>query len=651
MSHRILMGLSLLVVVLVGCSFPDRLTAPVATSVPAAATPSTPAAQPTEVVITLPLNVPRVDWQRCPNTEGLNAVLQCGQVNVPLDYAHPDGETLAIHFIRRPAGASGASNGTILLNPGGPGESGIAWMLRSNGGWRLSEALGISDFDLVSFDPRGTGASGGLFCQSDAEIDRYRYPDTTPDTPAEVAFLAEARHAFARQCRETYGDTLQHYSTVNTARDMDMIRRALRVEQISYIGFSYGTFVGGVYAHVFPDRVRAMVLDAALQPVGDTIEQRSTTQLGGFGSAMKNWITWCETPANQCAFEAADVGARWDALWEQFDATPVTSADGRVANQATIADATTRARSSAALWPMLGTMLVAAENGDTTALWRLVDSFDHRSSTGHYDAAKSAFPVTLCASGIVADPAADPAGLLVTLKTLSPHFTKDLTAEQLAEPDDCQTLLPNAPISPVSNRANAPVLVIGTENDPATPMRWAEQMTEDLGPNARLIRYSGEGHTVLGTASCVDTVARRLLRDAEIPDAGVVCAPDPDLPEPSWWQMLPLPGDSIATFDASAIAEITGIQRRAGYGTGYLYTGSTAEGVAAVTAALSAAGFDQPIEFFDYEGAQSAWYSDGAVSFTIVVAGSDGITATDELGLARVVPPGQGLVYFLFLPQ
>ncbi len=175
--------------------------------------------------------------------------------------------------------------------------------------------MGLDDFDIVGFDPRGVDRSGGISCVSDEVQDKYLYVDPTPDDAAEAQLYDEAKTAIPDACRQKYGDDLVHYSTANTARDMDEIRKALGDEQITFLGISYGTYLGAVYATMFPDQVRAMVLDSAYEPTGDTIEQQYITQLVGFEGAFDNWAAWCAGD-EACPFKAADaaaVGARWDA--------------------------------------------------------------------------------------------------------------------------------------------------------------------------------------------------------------------------------------------------------------------------------------------------------------------------------------------------
>ena len=186
-------------------------------------------------------------------------------------------------------------------------------------------------FDIVGFDPRGVDRSAGIDCIDDQAIDALLYADDTPDDAAEAAASVAQQKMFGDACRQVYGDTLRHYSTENTARDMDMIRAALGDEQLSYIGVSYGTYLGGVYATLFPERVRAMVLDSAYEPTGDSEYDQWVTQLAGFEQAFANWAAWCEE-GTECAFTDVDVGARWDRLIASLEANPVKSDSGRPVN-------------------------------------------------------------------------------------------------------------------------------------------------------------------------------------------------------------------------------------------------------------------------------------------------------------------------------
>jgi pimeloyl-ACP methyl ester carboxylesterase len=482
-----------------------------------------------DAVRTEALEIRPLEWQPCDDVVVTESGFECGTVTVPLDYANPNGATIDIAVIRYKAREQ--RQGAILYNPGGPGGSGfnmVAWM-----GTYYVDELGLKAFDFVGFDPRGVERSNGLKCQSDAEIDKYQFTDASPDTPEEESFYTNAYEAFVDACIAKYGETLNHYSTANTARDMDVIRVAMGDAQISYLGVSYGTYLGAVYANLFPERVRAMVLDSAFEPNGDTIEEQYTTQLGGFERAMNNWISWCESDAT-CAFHAADVGARWDALYQQYDESSVTATDGRVTYQSVILRATKAALYTESSWRQLAQALADAEKRNVVRVWKLVDGYYERDEDGVYTSIVHAFEIIHCASGFDYKEVPDPDALFAKIKMIAPRMSVDMRIEELQyDPSDsrCSGLMLAQTPASTEYAGDAPILVIGGENDPATPMRWSEKMHDRMGPSAVLLRYTGEGHGQVLSADCVNRAAANTLVALELPANNMVCRPDG---EPSW---------------------------------------------------------------------------------------------------------------------
>jgi pimeloyl-ACP methyl ester carboxylesterase len=482
-----------------------------------------------DAVRTEALEIRPLEWQPCDDVVVTESGFECGTVTVPLDYSNPKGTTIDIAVIRYKAREQ--RQGAILYNPGGPGGSGfnmVAWM-----GTYYVDELGLQAFDFVGFDPRGVERSNGLKCQSDAEIDKYQFTDASPDTPEEESFYTNAYEAFVDACIAKYGETLNHYSTANTARDMDVIRVAMGDAQISYLGVSYGTYLGAVYANLFPERVRAMVLDSAFEPNGDTIEEQYTTQLGGFERAMNNWIAWCESDAT-CAFHAADVGARWDALYQQYDESSVTATDGRVTYQSVILRATKAALYTESSWRQLAQALADAEKRNVVRVWKLVDGYYERDEDGVYTSIVHAFEIIHCASGFDYKEVPDPDALFAKIKMIAPRMSVDMRIEELQyDPSDsrCSGLMLAQTPASTEYAGDAPILVIGGENDPATPMRWSEKMHDRMGPSAVLLRYTGEGHGQVLSADCVNRAAANTLVALELPANNMVCRPDG---EPSW---------------------------------------------------------------------------------------------------------------------
>ncbi len=540
---------------------------------------------------TPPAPAPALTWGAC--EEGTPDGFECATLPVPLDYAHPELATVPLALIRLPAQANRV--GAILLNPGGPGGSGFDFA--ANAAEAIDQEFGLDRrFDIVGFDPRGVQRSGAIDCVDDATIDATVYLDDTPDTPAEQQALANVDPQFAAACHAHYDDTLRFYSTTNTARDMDEIRRALGDEQISYIGVSYGTYLGGIYARLFPERVRAMVLDGAFEPSGDSEFDQWATQPIGFEHAFGNWAAWCQQNTD-CEFTAPDVGARWDALQAQLDATPLTADDGREVNQVVLDAATTAAMYSKSTWAALGAALADAERGDGNALLALADSENGRNPDGTYDSLYQSFPVIGCASGFGTPYPADPEAMLAQIKAAAPRFARNMTVNDFH--DNCSYLF-NGPqkVYAPSFSGTAPILVVGGVNDPATPIRWAEELTAELGRSATMVTYTGEGHGAILDSTCVDGVESATIRELSLPPAGTTCAPDPDVPRPAYWDQLPVPDGVGAPIDDPGLDAALGLSPSQAYSGAWALTGDAATVAAAYKDALPALGLQtfDPVE-------------------------------------------------------
>ncbi|HAP77557.1 MAG TPA: hypothetical protein DCR14_15935, partial [Acidimicrobiaceae bacterium] len=504
-----------------------------------------------------------IEWGECDDeaAEG-NPDLECATLTVPLDYADPEGDTIDVVMVRQPA--LRRREGAVLFNPGGPGGSGFDPIAYS--GDYIQESLGLEAFDIVGFDPRGVDRSGGIRCLDDDYIDETLYLDWTPDTPEEERLLEEDETAFDDGCRERYGDTLRHYSTANTARDMDMIRAGLGDDQMSFLGISYGTYLGGVYATLFPERVRAMVLDAAYEPNGDSVEEQYLTQVVGFEEAFNNWAAWCEENTD-CAFHADDVPARWDALFQDLDDNERAGSDGRIAHQAVMDTATSAALYSESEWPVLAQALADAEAGDPDGLFSLADSYRGRNADGTFNTLFQSIGVILCASGIEDEPIPDPEAFLEELQEKAPRAARDVVLEDLEDSgNNCDGLMDDQPVVELDYSGDGPILVVGGLNDPATPFRWSEEMTDALGPNARLLTFTGEGHGQLLTSTCVTDYEAQLLADLELPDEGTVCDPDPKVEKPAWWDSQPVPPGVGPVESLPAVGNALGLSDTVGFG-------------------------------------------------------------------------------------
>ena len=593
-----------------------------------------------------------IDWGTCTDEKATDAALECATMTVPLDYDHPDGKSIDIALVRTPA--TKGRQGAVLFNPGGPGASGFD-PIAVNGTY-IQSKLGLEHFDIIGFDPRGVDRSGGLACVDATFQDAHLYLDDTPDTPAEQKLLDESDTAFEDACVAKYSDTLKFYSTANTARDMDRIRAGLGDQQLSYLGISYGTYLGAVYATLFPDHVRAMVLDSAYEPNGDTVEQQYLTQLVGFEGAFGDWAAWCTKQA-ACQFKAADVGARWDTLRQHLDDRPLKSTDGREINQATLKRATVAELYSKDQWPVLGQALLAAESGDGSKILSIADEYNGRHPGGTFDSMFQASGVIRCASGINTQPAPDPKALLTELQTKAPRFSKGITLKDLApadgDVDGCGRLTGAIEAVKVNYSAKGPIVVIGGTKDPATPIRWAKEMTAEMGASARMVTFTGEGHGQLLVSRCVTKIEGVVLADLTAPAVGTVCDPDPVIARPSWFGNLKFPAEVSEVVSLPAVSATLGVGETIGYSEIRTTSLAVKDAAAAIGKSLNGAGFKtagtQDLGLTDV--LDTGYLAPNGDLLIVVVLGPKAFDTKDLASLKPEVPAGKTIVLYAYVPQ
>jgi pimeloyl-ACP methyl ester carboxylesterase len=586
-------------------------------------------------------------WAACTDEAATDASLRCATLEVPLDHSDPASDTIELALVKVPA--TGKREGAVLFNPGGPGGSGFDPIAAS--GAVIQQQLGIDRFDLIGFDPRGVDRSNGIRCVDDTFVASHLYLDDTPDTPEEQRLLDESDQGFVDGCKKAYGDTLRVYSTEATARDMDAIRAALGDEQISFLGISYGTYLGAVYATLFPERVRAMVLDSAYEPNGDSTDQQYLTQVVGFEGAFDDWAAWCGNNAD-CPFSAGDVGARWDALLASLDDAPL-SVDGRTVNQSTMYTATGAALYSDADWPVLADALAKAEQGDGAGLLSLADAYQGRNADGTFDTLFQSIDIIECASGIEQQPVADPEALLAKIRQQAPRFGADTTLDDLTNPTGlCADLMPSQTAVELRYSGDGPIVVIGGLNDPATPIRWAKEMTAALGPNARMVTYTGEGHGQLLTSACVTKLEGALLADLELPDTGTTCEPDPVVSQPDWWSDLPTVADQ-QPLELPAVKAALGLSDTLGYGETWVTSLDGAAADEAWSNALDAAGFDDlGTQDIGIDGVTDHAFLAPNGDLLLLLSMDPTAFDTDDLTSAKSsVPAGKSVVLLAYVPQ
>ena len=437
----------------------------------------------------------------------------CGKLSVPLDYAKPAGTQVTLFVVKVHSNKRNSADrvGSLLVNPGGPGASGV----------NLAAGLvnGLSDdifdhFDLIGFDPRGVGLSTPLTCISDREKDQLAALDPDVRTPAGRAVAKATSARVAKGCVAKYGASLGHYNTEESAHDMDEIRSALGEDKLNYLGFSYGTRLGAAYAHQFPKTVRAAVLDGAVDPVSDeaTIIEG---QAKAFEDAFSQFAADCQRRAACAALGSPRPAVM--ALVKAANRNPIPSqrtGETRKATGGIVTLAVVAALYDSSQWPALGAALIAGRNGDSEKLFALADQYNERDlQTGHYSNLQDANLAVNCN-----DTALRPTDNLVAAKAVDwiskyPLFGPNAAASLYA----CQGWPQSGHVLPPASAPGAPpILVIGTVHDPATPYAAAGVLAKALGSGV-VLSWDGEGHTAYPKTKCVRAKVDTYLITAKIP--------------------------------------------------------------------------------------------------------------------------------------
>jgi pimeloyl-ACP methyl ester carboxylesterase len=480
-----------------------------ATTAPASSAPATPNPNPDTGTLT---------WSSCPGVAAEMAGLECATLVVPVDHSAPDGETLDIAVARAATADDDLRIGSLVFNPGGPGGSGIEFL--ANVAAVIPPEI-TERFDLVSFDPRGVGASTAIDCEVDFDDDVSLL--APGDDAGWEALVADAESRVDTCTPESLA--LEPYvGTNNTARDLDALRDALGDEQLSYVGFSYGTRLGATYAELFPDRVRALVLDGAVKPTDDGA-LIGLEQGPGFDAALESFAAACDADAD-CAL--TDVGPTLEVyagLVEEISTVgdfPTDDGD-RVLTPGELTLGVAAALYSTQLWPVLADALFLAETQqDGSLLQVLADTYLGRQPDGTYDNSQISGLVINCAD----DPSRPPSDEVRTQAELSAQASVYFGDFLRASTGCIGTADPIDPIAIGPAEGAAPILVIGTTGDPATPYQWSVEMAELLSSGV-LYTVEADGHTAFLSVPCVDEVVIDYLVDLEPPDENSGCAAEP----------------------------------------------------------------------------------------------------------------------------
>ena len=531
--------LSASLVVVAGCSSPapapprstgsgsDAASSAAAATASASASAGT-AATSAPVLEPLPAAIP-ADLQRYYSQKltwtsaGCDAGFQCATMKVPLDYANPGSgsDDISLAVVRRTSSGQGSQHlGSLLVNPGGPGGSAIDYAEYAATSF---PAVIRNAYDIVGMDPRGVNRSTPVTCLTNQQMDTFSATDTTPDSQTEINTLVAADKTFAQGCKQRSGDLLGHVSTVEAAKDMDVLRALLGDARLNYLGKSYGTFLGATYAGLFPSRVGHLVLDGAMNPSLDAL-QLDSQQAGGFETAFNAFAADC-VKQNSCPLGSTtqQAGTKLDALFASWDKHPLsTDSPSRTLDEALGTTGVISAMYDQGEWPTLRAALNQAVAGNGSGLLALSDEYYERSASGQYQNLMAANAAVNCLD--LAPAATTPQEVeqqLPTYRKASPHFGTTLAWSGLS----CASwpFKPTGEPHTIPAKGAAPILVVGTTRDPATPYAWAKALAAQLN-SGTLLSFNGDGHTAYERgSSCVDSDVNTYLLTGRTPAKGTMC--------------------------------------------------------------------------------------------------------------------------------
>ncbi|WP_369261902.1 alpha/beta hydrolase [Streptomyces sp. R35] len=480
------------------------------------------------------LTAQKLNWKECPapseSEGGGNAPSplpggtewQCATLKAPLDWAEPKGHTIGLALIRaKSSGDPSKRIGSLLFNFGGPGGSGVTTLPAFGEDYATLRTR----YDLVSFDPRGVGRSAGVKCEDDSQLDKYFQQDATPDNTAEQQRLLTNTKTFNAACEKHSGKALPHVRTIDAARDMDLMRQVLGDDKLHYFGISYGTELGGVYAHLFPKNVGRAVFDAVVDPTQNP-EQSSLGQAKGFQLALDNFAEDCTSKKDPCPIgdTPQDVKDRIATLLKDLDSKPIPGVFPRELTQTAATNGIAQALYSKDFWEYLTEGLQQAYDGDGRVLMLLSDSMNGRSENGQYSNITAANVSINCADDKPRYSSDYVESKLPEFRAASPTFGDYLAWGMVSCTDWAVAGAADHP--DVGAAGAAPILVVGNTGDPATPYEGAKKMVDALGKGVGVeLTYKGQGHGAYDSKNkCVQGAVNGYLLEGTVPSAGTVCS-------------------------------------------------------------------------------------------------------------------------------
>lgn len=459
----------------------------------------------------------KIDWTPCEDYQGA----ECGTIVAPLAWDDPSKGDVHLKMIRIPA--TGERKGSLLLNPGGPGGSGVEFV--GDSGTSVVSADVRRSYDLIGFDPRGVGGSDGIRCLDDQQTDEYLAATYDMNTPEGLKTGKDWMTRVADACTQNSGGMLPYMDTMSAARDMDVMRALVGSDKLDYLGFSYGTYLGATYADLYPARAGRMVLDGAIDPTL-TGDEMASGQAAGFETAVHHFADWClQQGAGSCPLTGdADHGVEQIRdLFAQATSQPIPTNDPKRPLTGSLARAGVLVGMyNDENWSYVAQGLKKAMAGDGSLLLQLADLSSERDPDGHYSG-NGNFSIT--AVNCLDHPAIEDEAWMAQesrrLATEDPTFGPTLGYSGLS----CATW-PEGPVrrpDPIHAKGSGPIVVVGTTNDPATPYAWAQSLAGQLD-DGHLITWKGEGHTAYGrSGGCVEKAVDAYLLDGTVPQDGLTC--------------------------------------------------------------------------------------------------------------------------------
>lgn len=446
---------------------------------------------------------------------GCGGAFECSTVGVPLDYANPAGDTIQIAVIRKPATDTAHRIGALVVSAGLG--SGVAGLRQTAASFKSLNAR----FDLVGFDPRGVGQSSPVHCVSASQRDSVNAADTVLDDPNEKQLFTQAQRNFAQGCNQQSGRILPFVDTASIARDLDAIRSALGETKLTYLGASYSTFLGQMYAHLFPTHVRAMALDGVLDPTLTTTEIL-VQQAAGFEANLTAFVDYCLGFVGCQLAQSGDPGARLSALMQGLDQNPLPVGN-RTLTQNLALDAIELELYDPRFWNSLDEAITGALSGDGHLLLTLADLFNGRKADGTYISAGGEPFATLCLDRPAPINVATYDQLGPAFADASPFFGPAFQYGALA----CAywAVRPKGAPQPLTSNDAPPILLLGATGDPVTPYAWAQAVNRQLARSVLLTR-TGYGDGSYDKSLCVRQAVNTYFISLTLPAPGTVCESD-----------------------------------------------------------------------------------------------------------------------------